>query len=180
MFQHAPSFCHFRPLRNFVFHFHALCGVASEMKCRSPANLPDAVGLLLSLMILDVKMKATCGMTALERLGGPQWLFASWEMSCIPSEGESPLAADSEMCVGFSLMAFHDPCLSTCFASPGAANGESIGATTVALAVELSGSGVEGAEHLSVQQRFLVAEREGRQCLSAQEKLMRWLAWGST
>ena len=77
VFQRAPSFCHFRPLRNFVFHFHALCGVASEMKCRSPANLPDAVGLMPSLMILDVKMKAMCGMMALERLGGPQWLFAS-------------------------------------------------------------------------------------------------------
>ena len=77
VFQHAPSFCHFRPLRNFVFHFHALCGVANEMKCRSRANLPDAVGLMPSLMILDVKMKAMCGMMALERLGGPQWLFAS-------------------------------------------------------------------------------------------------------
>ena len=55
------------------------------------------------------------------------------------------------MCVGFSLMAFHDPCLLTCFASPGAAYGESIGATTVALAVELFGPGVsEGAGHLSV------------------------------
>ena len=101
-------------------------------------------------MILDVKMKATCGMTALERLGGPQWLFASWETSYIPSEDEILPAADSEMCVGFSQMAFHDPCLWTCFATPGAANGESIGATTVALAVELSGSGVEGAGHPSV------------------------------
>lgn len=177
MFQHAPSFCHFRPLRNFVFHFHALCGVASEMKCRSPANLPFAVGLMRSLMILDVKMKAMCVMTALERLDGPQWLFASWEMSCIPSEDESPPAADSEMCVGSSLMAFHDPCLLTCFASPEAANGESIGATTVAPAVDSFGSGVsEGAGHLSVWQRFLAAERGGRQCLSAQEKPMRWLA----
>ena len=53
------------------------------------------------------------------------------------------------MCVGFSPMAFHDPCLLTCLASPGAANGGSIGATTVALAVELSGSGVEDAGHHS-------------------------------
>ena len=128
-------------------------------------------------MILDVKMKATCVMTALERLDGPQWLFAFWETSCIRSEGESPPAADSVMCVDSSLMASHDPCLWTCFASPEAANGESIGATTVALAVEMFGSGVsEGAGHLSVWQRFLVAEREGRQCLSAQEKPMRWLA----
>ena len=42
-------------------------------------------------------------------------------------------------------MAFHDPCLSTCLASRGAANGESIGATKVALTAESSGPGVEGA-----------------------------------
>ena len=82
------------------------------------------------------------------------------------------MAAYWEMCVGFSLMAFHDPCLSTCLASRGAANGESIGATKAALTVGLSGPGEEGA----VLQRFPVAEREGRQCLSAQEKPMRWLA----
>ena len=81
------------------------------------------------------------------------------------------------MCVGFSLTASHDPCLLTCFASPEAANGENIGATTVALAVELFESGVsEGAGHLSVKQRFLVAEGEGHRYLSAQEKPMRWLA----
>ena len=42
-------------------------------------------------------------------------------------------------------MAFHDPCLSTCLASRGAANGESIGATKAALTAESSGPGVEGA-----------------------------------
>ena len=69
---------------------------------------------------------------------------------CIPSEGESLPAADSEMCVDSSPMAFHDPCLLTCFASPGAANGGSIGATTVAPVVDLFGSGVsEDAGHLS-------------------------------
>ena len=34
-------------------------------------------------------------------------------------------------------MAFHDPCLSTCLASPGTANGESIGATKAALNLAL-------------------------------------------
>ena len=106
-----------------------------------------------------------CGMRALERVGGPQWLFASWGMSCIRNEGEILRVAGSEMCVGFSLMAFHVPCLSICLAHLGAASGESIGATRVALVVEWFVSVVAGAGHLIVWQRFLVEVRGDRQCL---------------
>lgn len=105
-------------------------------------------------------------MRALERVGGPQWLFASWGMSCIRSEGEILRVAGWEMCVGFSLMASHVPCLSICFAHLGAASGESIGATrVVALVVEWFVSVVAGAGHLIVEQRFLVEVRGDRQCL---------------
>lgn len=37
----------------------------------------------------------------------------------------------------FGSMAFHDPCLSICLASPGAANGERVGATKAALNLAL-------------------------------------------
>ena len=105
-------------------------------------------------------------MRALERVGGPQWLFASWGMSCTRNEGEILRVAGSEMCVGFSLMAFHVPCLSICLAHLGAASGESIGATRIALVVEwFVSSVVAGAGHLIVEQRFLVEVRGDRQCL---------------
>ena len=174
-FQDAPNFCHFRPLGNLVVRSHALCGVASVMKCHSPANLPCVVALMQCLLILGVRMRATCEMMALGRLDGRQWLFASWETLCIPSEGEIRPAAGSATCVGFSLLASHVPCLSTCLASLGAAIDGCTGATMVALAADWSAFGAEGAGYRFVQQELPLVEREGHQCSGARGTLMRRL-----